>query len=226
MNLAESPEQELGTAAIELGRGIEALGLALNAAQQSALLQFLVLLEKWNRVYNLTAIREIGKMVGAHLLDSLAVLPHLPVRRVLDVGSGAGLPGIPIAIARPDWEAVLLDSNHKKVAFLRQAVADLALANASVACERVETWRAEQGFEVIISRAYAEIAEFVYAEMEEWVIALAHLLAPGGVFAAMKGVHPYEEIERLPGEFRVREVIELHVPGLDAARHLVLVGQR
>ena len=218
MNLAESPEQELGTAAIELGRGIEALGLALNAAQQSALLQFLVLLEKWNRVYNLTAIREIGKMVGAHLLDSLAVLPHLPVRRVLDVGSGAGLPGIPIAIARPDWEAVLLDSNHKKVAFLRQAVADLALANASVACERVETWRAEQGFEVIISRAYAEIAEFVQQS--------AHLLAPGGVFAAMKGVHPYEEIERLPGEFRVREVIELHVPGLDAARHLVLVGQR
>lgn len=218
MKLAESPERELAVAASELGRGIEALGLSLDAGQQSALLQYLVLLEKWNRVYNLTAIRDIEKMVGGHLLDSLATVPHLKGRRVLDVGSGAGLPGIPIAIARPDWEIVLIDSNQKKAAFLRQAIADLALANAIVVCKRVESCSTEQGFDVIISRAYAEIADFVQQSR--------HLLAPGGVYVAMKGVHPFDEIERLPAEFRVREVIELQVPGLEAARHLVMIEPR
>jgi len=218
MNTVTRMEQALTVSVGLLAKGLEELCFPLSAEQQGLLLQYLVLLEKWNQVYNLTAVRDLTKMVGAHLLDSLSVVPLLSGENVLDVGSGAGLPGIPIAVAKPNCKVTLLDSNHKKAAFLRQAVADLALANASVACERVETWRAEQGFEVIISRAYAEIAEFVQQS--------AHLLAPGGVFAAMKGVHPYEEIERLPGEFRVREVIELHVPGLDAARHLVLVGQR
>ena len=218
MNLAETPERELGAAASELGRGIEALDLALDAGRQRVLLQYLVLLEKWNRVYNLTAIREIRKMVSGHLLDSLAVVPHLHGRRVLDVGSGAGLPGIPIAIACPERETVLIDSNHKKTAFLRQAIADMAIANASVVCERVESWRAQQGFDIIISRAYAELAEFVQQSK--------HLLAPDGVLVAMKGVHPYDEIERLPGEYLVREVVELRVPGLEAARHLVLIGKR
>lgn len=218
MNLVETPEHELGVAASELGSGIEALGLILDAGRQSALLQYLVLLKKWNRVYNLTAIREIRKMVSGHLLDSLAVVPHLRGARVLDVGSGAGLPGIPIAIACPERDIVLLDSSHKKTAFLRQAIADLALANASVVCERVEAWRTEQGFDIIISRAYAEIAEFAQQSKR--------LLAPDGVLVAMKGVHPYDEIERLPEEYRVREVIELRVPGLEAARHLVMIGQR
>ena len=208
-----------GPAQAELGRrlekGVAELGLSLGRDGAKKLLQYLALLEKWNQVYNLTAIRDREKVVSGHLLDCLAVIPHLAGTRVLDAGSGAGFPGIPIAVARPDIQVALLDSNHKKAAFLRQAVADLQLRNATVICERLEAWHADEKFDCIISRAFAEIAEF---------IALAgQLLAPGGVFAAMKGVHPFEEIERLPPEFRVRQVHAFAVPGLDAERHLVLI---
>jgi len=218
MRLAETADQVLVAAASELGKGIDALGLDLDARRQSTLIQYLVLLEKWNRVYSLTAVRELRKMVSSHLLDSLAVVPHVSGHRLLDVGSGAGLPGIPIAIARPDSDVILLDSNHKKAAFLRQAVADLALGNASVVCERVQSWQTASAFDVIISRAYAEIGEFVRQSQ--------HLLAPGGVFVAMKGLHPFEEIERLPKEYCVHQVIELFVPGLEAARRLILIKPR
>jgi 16S rRNA (guanine527-N7)-methyltransferase len=135
--------------------------------------------------------------------------------RVLDVGSGAGFPGIPFAVARPDLQVALLDSNHKKAAFLRQAVAELQLKNASVVCERVESWHAGEKFDFIISRAFAEIAEFAALTR--------HLLAPGGLLAAMKGVYPFEEIERLPPDFRLRQVHAFAVPGLEAERHLVLI---
>jgi 16S rRNA (guanine527-N7)-methyltransferase len=203
----------------ELGRrlekGVVELGLALGRSERSKLLQYLALLEKWNQVYNLTAIRDRGKMVSGHLLDCLAVVPYLTGARMLDAGSGAGLPGIPVAVARPDLQVALLDSNQKKAAFLRQAVADLQLKNATVVCERLEAWDAGEKFDLIISRAFAEIAEF---------IALAtHLLAPGGVFAAMKGIYPFEEIERLPPGFRVQQVHAFAVPGLEAERHLVLI---
>jgi len=208
-----------GPAQAELGRRLEKgaaeLGLALGRGDRSKLLQYLALLEKWNQVYNLTAIRDKGKMVSGHLLDCLAVIPHVPGTRVLDVGSGAGFPGIPIAVARPDIQVALLDGNHKKAAFLRQAVADLQLKNASVVCERVEEWQAAEKFDCIISRAFAEIAEFIALT--------SHLLAPGGVLAAMKGVHPFEELERLPPGFRLRQVHALAVPGLGAERHLVLI---
>ena len=210
-----SSEQVLTVAATELEQGVSELGLAVSPEQQARLLQYLVLLEKWNQVYNLTAIRDLGKMVSAHLLDSLSVVPFLSGESVLDVGSGAGLPGIPVALARPDWEVTLLDSNHKKAAFLRQAVADLCLRNANVVCERVESWLAPREFDVIISRAFADLGEFVSLA--------GRLLAPGGVFAAMKGLRPFEELERLPPEFRVKDVRALKVPGLDAQRHLVLV---
>ncbi len=210
-----SSERVLTVAATELEQGVSELGLAVSAEQQARLLQYLVLLEKWNQVYNLTAIRDLGKMVSAHLLDSLSVVPSLTGESVLDVGSGAGLPGIPIALVRPDWEVTLLDSNHKKAAFLRQAAADLCLRNANVVCERVESWLAPREFDVIISRAFADLGEFV-SQTER-------LLAPGGVFAAMKGLRPFEELERLPPEFRVKDVRALKVPGLDAQRHLVLV---
>jgi 16S rRNA (guanine527-N7)-methyltransferase len=200
----------------ELGRDAAALGVALADAQVAALERYLDLLEKWNRVYNLTAIRERSRMVTHHLLDSLAVLPHLRGPRVLDVGSGAGLPGIPIAIAGPALQVTLLESNHKKSAFLTQAVAELSLANVQVVTERVESWQPEARFDTIVSRAFAELGEFV---------ALAgRLLAPQGVLAAMKGVHPFEEIERLPQGYRVERVVRLGVPGLDAERHLVLMG--
>jgi len=210
-----SSERVLTVAATELEQGVSELGLAVSAEQQARLLQYLVLLEKWNQVYNLTAIRDLGKMVSAHLLDSLSVVPFLSGESMLDVGSGAGLPGIPVALVRPDWEVTLLDSNHKKAAFLRQAAADLCLRNANVVCERVESWLAPRGFDVIISRAFADLGEFV--------LQTERLLAPGGVFAAMKGLRPFEELERLPPQFRVKDVRALKVPGLDAQRHLVLV---
>jgi len=200
----------------ELGRDAAALGVALADAQVATLERYLDLLEKWNRVYNLTAIRERSRMVTHHLLDSLAVLPHLRGPRVLDVGSGAGLPGIPIAVANPALQVTLLESNHKKSAFLTQAVAELQLANVQVVTERVESWQPEARFDTIVSRAFAELGEFVSLA--------GRLLAARGVLAAMKGVHPFEEIERLPQGFRVQQVVRLRVPGLDAERHLVLMG--
>jgi 16S rRNA (guanine527-N7)-methyltransferase len=203
---------ELGA---QIHKGLVQLGLDSAAAIENNLLIYIDILQKWNRIYNLTAIRDPEKMISAHLFDSLAVVRHLPGNRLLDVGSGAGLPGVPVAIAKPECEVTLLDSNHKKAAFLRQAAAELRLNNAKVVCERVETWQPARKFDCIVSRAFSELAEFV---------ALAkHLLAPGGVFAAMKGVSPDEEIEGLPRDFRVRQLLRLAVPGLAAERHLVLI---
>jgi len=199
-----------------LERGSAALRLKLRAEELAKFERYLDLLEKWNRVYNLTAIRDRERMVRHHLLDSLAILPHVKGPRVLDVGSGAGLPGIPLAIASAELQVTLLDSNHKKTAFLRQAVAELALANATVEVERVESWRTSARFETIVSRAFSELGEFVAAA--------GRLLAPGGIIAAMKGVYPGEEIERMPGGFQVVNVVKLAVPGLDAERHLVIVA--
>jgi len=201
-----------------LERGLAALGLALRAEELARFERYLDLLEKWNRVYNLTAIRSRERMVTHHLLDSLAILPHVKGPRVLDVGSGAGLPGIPLAIADAELQVTLLDSNHKKTAFLRQAVAELGVKNAAVEAERVESWRTNARFETIVSRAFSDLGEFVTAS--------GRLLAPGGIIAAMKGVHPGEEIERMPGEFQVVNVVKLAVPELDAERHLVIVAAR
>jgi len=198
-----------------LENGAAEMGLSLGRSERSKLLQYLALLEKWNQVYNLTAIRDRGKMLSGHLLDCLSVVPYLTGTRMLDAGSGAGLPGIPVAVARPDIQVALLDSNQKKAAFLRQAVADLQLKNATVVCARLEAWDAGEKFDLIISRAVAEIVEFIALTR--------HLLAPSGVFAAMKGIYPFEEIERLPPGFRVQQVHAFAVPGLDAQRHLVLI---
>ncbi|MGH8681333.1 MAG: 16S rRNA (guanine(527)-N(7))-methyltransferase RsmG [Burkholderiales bacterium] len=199
-----------------LERGFAALGLKLRAGELAKLERYLDLLEKWNRVYNLTAIRGRERMVTHHLLDSLAILPHVKGPRVLDVGSGAGLPGVPLAIASAELRVTLLDSNHKKSAFLRQAVAELGLANATVEVERVESWRTSARFETIVSRAFSALGELAAAS--------GRLLAPGGIIAAMKGVHPGEEIQRMPGGFRVVNVVKLAVPELDAERHLVIVA--
>ena len=199
-----------------LERGLAALGLKLRAEELAKFERYLDLLEKWNRVYNLTAIRGRERMVTHHLLDSAAILPYVKGPRVLDVGSGAGFPGIPFAIANAELQVTLLDANHKKTAFLRQAVAALGLANATVESERVESWRTSARFETIVSRAFSELGEFVAATRR--------LLAPGGIIAAMKGVYPREEIERLPGGVQVVNVVKLAVPGLDAERHLVIVA--
>ncbi len=193
-----------------------AMDLALPEAAAAKFAQHLDLIAKWNRVHNLTAVRETDQMVVLHLLDSLSVLPHLAgAKTVIDVGTGAGLPGVPVAIARPDLAVTLLDSSHKKATFLRQVKTELALANVDVVCERVETWKPAQRYDAVISRAFSELADFI-AQAQ-------HLVAPGGVMLAMKGVYPFEEIARVPATHRVAKVLELKVPTLDAKRHLVFV---
>ncbi len=203
------------TPAGQLDAGAAALGIALPADTRDRLLAYAALLAKWNRVYNLTALREPSSIVSHHLLDCLAVLPQLHTDSLADVGSGAGLPGIPLALARPDWRVALVESNHKKASFLTQAKIELQAANVRVVCERVEHWHPDERFGCVISRAYSDLAAFVGG--------CAHLVAPGGTFAAMKGVHPFEEIARLPEGFVLERVVALAVPGVEAARHLVIV---
>jgi 16S rRNA (guanine527-N7)-methyltransferase len=199
----------------KLSAGIAALGLEVSPEQQAKLLDYLALLHKWNGVYNLTAIRQPEQMVSHHLLDSLAVLPHLWPQRWLDVGCGAGLPGLVLAVMRPEWSFTLLDSNSKKTGFVQQAAIELELRNVEVRCERVEQWQATQKYDGIISRAFAEAAEFVALTR--------HLLADNGRWAAMKGA-PEQELARLPEDVVVEKVITLQVPGLEAARSLVVLG--
>ena len=195
--------------------GIVQLGIELESERLERLLTYLQLLNKWNKVYNLTAIRDPRQMVSNHLLDSLAVLPHLWPQRWLDVGCGAGLPGLVLAVMRPEWSFTLLDSNSKKTGFVQQAAIELGLRNVEVRCERVEQWQAKQKYDGIISRAFAEAADFVALTR--------HLLADGGRWAAMKGA-PEQELARLPEDVVVEKVITLQVPELEAARSLVVLG--
>lgn len=206
MNLADS-----------LAQGIAQLELNVAPDVQQKMLEFLELLQKWNRVFNLTAIRQPDQMVSNHLLDSLAVLPYLQPGRWLDVGCGAGLPGLVLALMRPHWTFTLLDSNSKKTSFVQQAVIELGLHNVNVCCARVEDWQPHEQFDGIISRAFAETAELVALTR--------HLLAKNGCWAAMKGT-PGQELERLPADIRLEQVIPLHVPGLDAARCLVILKRK
>lgn len=201
---------------LRIAEGLSAMDLALPVQSQGKLAAYLELIVKWNRVHNLTAVREPEQMVVLHLLDSLSVLPHLGgAKSLLDVGTGAGLPGIPLAIARPELEVTLLDSSHKKAAFLTQAKAELGLANVDVVCERVEQWKPGRVFNVVVSRAFSDLADFVSQA--------GHLVAPAGQMLAMKGVHPFDEIAKLPASHRVAGVVELSVPTLEAKRHLVFL---
>lgn len=199
----------------ELAAGLEQMGIFLAAGQQQHLLDYITLLQKWNRVYNLTAVREPEKMLYHHLLDSLAVLPHVGSGCLLDVGTGAGLPGIPLAIARPDLQVTLLDSNHKKTTFLRQACIQLGLKNVGVECVRLGDFYPQPLYDAVISRAFSDLSEFV--------LPAAHLCRPGGMLLAMKGVYPHDELARLPAKFAQFEVAVLNVPGLEAQRHLVVI---
>jgi 16S rRNA (guanine527-N7)-methyltransferase len=201
----------------ELAHGFASINVASNQSVIELMLDYLVLIQKWNRVHNLTAVRDTKKMVSTHLLDSLSVSPHLPDGPLLDVGSGAGLPGIPLAGANRNLQVTLIEASHKKAAFLRQAVAELRLTNVEVVCQKVEEWLPSARFQCIIARAYAEISKLIESSK--------HLLAENGIFAAMKGRYPEAEIEAIPQEYAVRKVIELKVPGLDAERHLILIGR-
>ncbi|MGL4604661.1 MAG: 16S rRNA (guanine(527)-N(7))-methyltransferase RsmG [Iodobacter sp.] len=201
----------------ELAAGLAELKLDVSTAQAVSLLAYVALIAKWNKTYSLTAIREPERMVAHHLLDSLAPLPHFKGEniRILDVGSGFGTPGIPLAIVRPDWQLFLLDSNHKKTTFLRQVIAELKLTNVTVLTERVELYKPEAPFQIITSRAFAELGDFVKLT--------SHLLAEDGEWAALKGVYPHEEIANLPANVKVTTVDHLKVPGIDAERCLVHV---
>jgi 16S rRNA (guanine527-N7)-methyltransferase len=205
-----------------LTEGVRELGLDLSDTQLGKLLDYVALLSKWNAVYNLTAIRDPRQMLIQHILDSLSIVPHLvPLgpSSVLDVGSGGGLPGIVLAIVLPDWTVTVNDIVHKKTAFQAQAKAELGLANLSVVTGRVETLQpgaeVPAKFDVIVSRAFAELADFVTLAR--------HLVAEQGAIWAMKGVRPDGEIERLPAGAHVEQVIRLNVPSLDAERHLIKV---
>ena len=196
-----------------LDRGLGELALALPASAGDKLIAYLELLAKWNKTYNLTAIRDPLQAVSVHLLDSLAVLRELPAGSLADVGAGGGLPGIPLAIADPARRVMLNDSNAKKGAFLRQAIIELGLGNAAVHIGRVEDWRPQERFSVVIARGFASLAQFV--------VSCGHLVAPTGVLAAMKGEYPREELAALPPGCECGEVRKLRVPLLEAERHLV-----
>ncbi|MBL8419220.1 MAG: 16S rRNA (guanine(527)-N(7))-methyltransferase RsmG [Dechloromonas sp.] len=196
-----------------LAAGLTALGIALPEAAQLKLLAFRDLLLKWNRTYNLTALRDPQQAISHHLLDALAILPHVGASPLLDVGSGGGLPGIPLAIARPDLAVTLVDAVQKKATFLQQVAIELGLKNVAVHHARVEEMRGQ----------YAQISSRAFAELALFVSLTRHQLAPGGRWLAMKGVRPDAEMAVLPANCKVEAMIRLAVPELDAERHLIIL---
>lgn len=199
-----------------LKQGINQLPLQLSEAQVEKLLDYLALLNKWNSVYNLTSVRDPLEMVKLHLLDSLAAVSAFAgAANVLDVGAGGGLPGMVLAISRPDMKVSMIDTVHKKTAFLNQVKAELQLSNVTVYTKKVQELEVKTKFDVITSRAFADLSDFV-----NWS---GHLLAEGGQYIALKGTAPAEERERLPAPWKVQKLEPLAVPGLDAERHLVFI---
>ena len=198
---------------LALAAGLADLGIALSDEAQRKLLAFRDLLLKWNKTYNLTALRDPEQAISHHLLDSLSILPHVGPEPMLDVGSGGGLPGIPLAIARPDLPVGMVDTVQKKATFLQQASIELDLKNVAVHHARVEEMQGQ--YAQISSRAFAEIALFVALTR--------HLMAPGGRWLAMKGQRPDDELKALPDDIAVEAIVPLDVPGLAAERHLIIL---
>lgn len=196
------------------------MNVPLTEAQADKLLDYLDLLQKWNKAYNLTAVRERPAMLTQHLLDSLSIVPHLPPGDLLDVGSGGGLPGIPLAILQPERSITLIDTVGKKVAFLKQAAMTLGLKNLTAVSDRIESWQPPathtNGFALITARAYATLATLVGQTRR--------LLAENGAWYAMKGVFPDAEMAELPSDVAVKAVFPLQVPDLGAERHLVVMA--
>ncbi|MCK9488545.1 MAG: 16S rRNA (guanine(527)-N(7))-methyltransferase RsmG [Xanthomonadales bacterium] len=202
----------------ELDRGLDQLGLALPDPVHHALLAYLALLARWNRTYNLSAVRDPDQMLVRHLFDSLAVAAHVHGRRLADIGTGPGLPGIPLALAMPELQVLLVDSNGKKARFLREAVRTLGLGErCQVSQARVEALADSAGYDTVTSRAFASLADFIAGSRD--------LLAPGGRWLALKGQRPDDEIDALPADIRVEAIVPLAVPGLAAQRHAVIMSR-
>ncbi len=199
-----------------LASGIAEMHLDVSIEAQQKLLAYLSLLQKWNKVYNLTAVRDPLEMVTLHLLDSLSVLPYVNANNLLDVGSGGGLPGIVLAICKPDIQVTTIDTVQKKAIFMRQVKGELGLSNLTVVHARVESYQPAEKFEAIISRAFSEIALFIKLTQ--------HLLAENGQWLAMKGQLPQQEIKDLG--LKINQIIPLKVAGLDAERHLIVLDNK
>ncbi len=197
-----------------LEAGLKEANTNLPESTRQKLLDYLALIQKWNKVHNLTAVRDPEEMVTLHLLDSLSVLPYIKSGRLLDVGSGAGLPGIPLALCLPDLGVTVMDSSHKKASFMRQAKAELNIPNLEVVCGRAEDYQPQQLFDTVISRAFSDLNQFITLTK--------HLCKAGGQWLAMKGVHPYDELAQLV-DITPSKVVPLNVPGLQAQRHLVFL---
>jgi len=217
MVIIDKDETSWHLAAQRLEEGARDLGLSMSRATEERLLSYLEIMRHWNRVFNLTAVRDPEEMVTRHILDSLAVLPYIPPGALLDVGSGAGLPGIPLALIEPARPVTLLDKSHKRIDFLTEVAAQLVLPNVSLVCQRVEDYRPTPLFDVVIARAFASLHDIVTAT--------DHLLAEKGVLIAMKGALPTEELAAIAPPFAVQAVHALHVPGLSAKRHLVVLAR-
>ena len=200
----------------QLQQGLQSLNLQLSNEQQLTLIAFIELLKKWNRVYNLTAVHDRHQMLKRHILDSLSIAPYLKGARVVDIGAGAGLPGIPLAIAYPDFQFVLIDSNRKKTRFMQQAKAELRLDNVEVVCSRAEDFNTNELFDSVISRALSSLSQ-----MSRWA---SHLCAADGVMLAMKGTYPESELSELAKSFEIKAVHKINYWGLDAERYLVEIS--
>jgi len=217
LNILPSPSRELSPAQLDsaLKEGIAAQGLQVDDQARAAMLQYLGLLQRWNKAYNLTSIKDPAQMLSYHLLDSLSIGPYLQGQAFIDVGTGAGLPGIPLAVTHPDKNFSLLDSNGKKIRFLFQIKTALKLVNVNEMQGRVEEYKPEQRYDGVISRAFASLTDMIEGS--------EHLLVPGGRFYAMKGRHPDKELSALPKGYKVEQAIELDVPTLDQQRHLIII---
>jgi 16S rRNA (guanine527-N7)-methyltransferase len=190
-------------------------GISLSGSQQQQLVAYVEMLHKWNKAYNLTSVRDPNEMLVRHILDSIIVAPHLQGERFIDVGTGPGLPGIPLAIVLPQAHFTLLDSLGKRVRFLRQVQHELKLENVTPVQSRVEDFPAEPPFDGVISRAFASLTDMV-----NWC---HHLPAEHGHFYALKGQLPDDEIAQLPAQFAVEDIVKLNVPQLEGERHLVKI---
>lgn len=198
-----------------LTRGLERMALPADDMLINALLHYLAELERWNKAYNLTAVRDPSEMVTRHLLDAYSVAPYITGARIIDVGTGAGLPGIPLALANPDKTFVLLDSNGKKVRFLEHVVGELGLNNVTPVQARAEDYKDDAWFDTVVCRAFTSLAEFIGNS--------GHLAAPEGRLVAMKGKLPAEELAALPTDWSAQAVDRVQVPGLEAERHVVVL---